>query len=65
MRYLPCDAANFSLYVQQGSSYFPQSLFKVFDGFCVYRVGGFNDLVDAIEDEITCLLVEVLLLSQV
>jgi hypothetical protein len=62
---LLCDAADFSVYVQQGSSYFPQSLFKVFDGFCVHRVGCFDDLVDTIEDEIACLLVEVLLLSQI
>jgi hypothetical protein len=40
-------------------------LFKVFDGFCVHRVGCFNDLVDAIENEIACLLVEILLLTQI
>ena len=40
-------------------------MFKVFDGFCVYWVGCFNDLVDTIEDEIACLLIEVLLLTQI
>jgi hypothetical protein len=44
--------------MQQLSSYFPQSMFKIFYGDGVYWICGFNDVIYLIENLITGLLVE-------
>jgi hypothetical protein len=51
-------AVDFSCKTQQLSSYFPQSMFKIFYGDGIYQICSFDDVIYLIENLVTGLLVE-------